>query len=273
MFVKVFESAKNVFYLSGRTNVAADSESRLVNTRRTFLAAELGVRSFNGPQQVLIKRKEMRIIITIVFLISLIVSAKIGYAKIGSVGIKDLIRHSEYIMIGRCQSITEIEGVKVAKVEVIKTIKGKETNELYYLAESQWTCDISGAVIGETALYFFDVYQYNPNPKAREVLPEGQLRIRGNFQEPLGFKQIVELLSDQIPFLQIAYAGRGKMPVSTVDGLDYVTLYVEDVILPKNIKTIPGTEKQYSDFIRSVQLREILLLIEQQLNNHNSYTN
>jgi len=30
--------------LKHRTNVAADSESRLANARRTFLAAELGVR-------------------------------------------------------------------------------------------------------------------------------------------------------------------------------------------------------------------------------------
>jgi hypothetical protein len=51
------------------------------------------------------------------------------------------------------------------------------------------------------------------------------------------------------------------MPVRYVDGEAYVTIWTDDVQLPRAVPTIDGPEKEYASFIRSVRMNEVIDLI------------
>jgi hypothetical protein len=166
---------------------------------------------------------------------------------IGPIPIEKFIELANYIIFGKVQAVISVEGVRVARVEVMRTLKGTPVNEIYYLAQSTWTCDISEAEIEETALFFFANYQFSP--------------VSREFEEPIGFKEQVVALTNGSSFQQILHAGRGRMPLRIVAGEDYLTIWTGDVILPKHIKTIPGPEPAY-DFIQSVSSDEIVAYTE-----------
>ena len=181
-------------------------------------------------------------------------------ARVMSISFDDLIKRSEYIVIGQVVSVKGVEPTKVAKVHVTRVLKGSPTQELYYLASRTWTCDISSAEVGERALFFFGKYQFAVNPKSRPVPNgNGSVRISGDFEEPMGFREQVQAES-RTPLLQIAHSGRGKMPLRRIDGLDFVTSW-SDVLLPKEISTVAGPEPKY-EFIRSANLEQIIKSIE-----------
>lgn len=59
----------------------------------------------------------------------------------------------------------------------------------------------------------------------------------------------------------IAWSGRGRMPLRTVRGEKCVTLWTGDVRVPSSLKTIPGPESEYSSFIRSAKLTDVVQFI------------
>lgn len=207
----------------------------------------------------------MRIVLFVFLVLTFAVSTAVSVqAKVGSISFEDLASSSEQIVIGKVETVTSIEDVRVAKVAVTRTLKGTPVNELYYLAEPTWTCDITSAEVGETALFFFYKYGFTANPKSRETLPDGQILLKTDYEEPLGFRAQIESLTKGNSFWMVAHSGRGRMPLRTINGVDYVTLWTEDVILPKRIKTVEGPEAEY-DFIRSVAFDGIVSLTEKSL--------
>src|SRR5688500_11886179 len=112
----------------------------------------------------------MRIVLFVFLVLTFAVSAAVSVqAKAGSISFEDLASSSEQIVIGKVETVTSIEDVRVAKVAVTRTLKGIPVNEVYYLAEPTWTCDITSAEVGETALFFFYKYGFTANPKSRET--------------------------------------------------------------------------------------------------------
>lgn len=187
------------------------------------------------------------------------------FASVNPIHLQRLAQSSNRILIGKVKEVISIEGVKVAQVEVIRLLKGPPIAEIYSLAQGTWTCDISEAETGETALFFFSDYQYSSNPKPRPAPDEnGLIRGSSEFEEPIGFREKVEALTKGAAFQMIMHAGRGRMPLRSVEGIDYVTLWTAEVILPKSINTIPGAEPGY-DFIRSAPLERTVAYIERTL--------
>ncbi|MBM3320833.1 MAG: hypothetical protein FJY73_09185 [Candidatus Eisenbacteria bacterium] len=193
-----------------------------------------------------------------------------------------LTSDADFIVLGKTVAVANIEGVPVAHIKVLKTLKGLEFPELFYLARTTWTCDISGAQLGEKALFFFARYQYDPNAGYAHsppdslalILPGGDtVTVRDplappvghpiDFKEPLGFKEKIRAILGDSPFLRIAHSGRGRMPVQVIDRTEYVDVF-DGVWLPKKVRTIRPRSWKDPDG-RLVPLGVILKMIEKQL--------
>jgi hypothetical protein len=172
-------------------------------------------------------------------------------ARVAPTTLKQLTRVSEVIVVGKITEIRTLLGVRVATVEVRQTLKGAPRPHVYYIAQGTWTCDISGGSLGEEALFFFS------KPWVGEPFEDERL-------SNAKFAQIQKALGDS-PFLADAWSGRGKMTLRRMQGKDYITLWTGDVALPSEIRTIDGPEKQYSRFIRSALLSDILAHVQSYL--------
>jgi hypothetical protein len=56
------------------------------------------------------------------------------------------------------------------------------------------------------------------------------------------------------------------MPVRVVDGVEFVTLWTGDVRLPADLQTVDGPEPEYSGFIRSARLDDVVAAVQAFLN-------
>src|SRR5262249_21963924 len=75
------------------------------------------------------------------------------YPKVAHVALKDLVKKSDSIVIGRVAKITQLDGVNIAELEITQTLKGDAgLKRLHYWATPTWSCDISTANEGETVL-------------------------------------------------------------------------------------------------------------------------
>lgn len=195
-------------------------------------------------------------------------------AKVAATTLRELTSGADMIVVGRVADILKVKAVRLAAVEVIETLKGTPHKRIYYLAQPTWTCDITTGRIGETALFFFKEYIFDPEPSSMAfVEPErpglywvtsGPITF-GGYKEPPGFRaEVVEVLGG-FPLMTVYWSGRGRMPIREVQGIEYVTIWVCDVLLPAGVATIGGPEPEYADFIRSARLSEIVGLIKQQL--------
>lgn len=199
--------------------------------------------------------------LTILTILATCVAMPAG-GRVGSTTVEELTVLAEYITIGRVSEVREVEGVRVAVLKPSKILKGGPARVFYFLAEGTWTCDISTAEPGEEILLFLLSYRFDPKPEPPGNLKPGDRR-RG-FKEPAGFAAAIQSLSGATPFLEVAWAGRGRMPIREVDGRQYATLWTGDVRLPEGISTIDGPQSQRS-FIRSVELDLIVRMIDQGL--------
>jgi hypothetical protein len=178
--------------------------------------------------------------------VAAVLLAGLANAKVAATTLAELAKRADQILVGKVVALHNPGGHRVAEVEVVRVIKGPPTLEAFFvLAEATWTCDISEAKKGETALFF---------------LAPGE-----DFEASRGFWRALDRLRRGAPFFQIEWSGRGRMPLRQVDGVDFVTLWTSDVRLPKAIETVDGPEAEYASFIRSVRLDDILAEVEGQL--------
>jgi len=200
---------------------------------------------------------------TLLFVVLVVAVGSVGLlsGKVAPTTIKELADSSDYIVIGTVTSVVELREVPVATLLVSSVIKGPPVTKVVFLARGTWTCDISGAEEGEEVLLFLSPYEFASNPHP-QVESEREVWTT-EFEEPAGFREEVEALLDELPFLQIAWAGRGSMPIRKRKGEQYVTIWTDDVSLPEGVQTIDGPEKKYADFIRSVKLDQILGILEE----------
>jgi hypothetical protein len=176
-------------------------------------------------------------------------------AKVAPTTLAKLIRFSDSIALGTVTDVRAIDGIHVARVKVSQTLKGKESDEFYFLADPTWTCDITTANGGETALFFLVPYQFGPS-EFRDLM---------GFKEPRDFQQALKAATGQTSLFELAWSGRGRMPLRDVEGVQYVTLWTGDVRLPPGIPTIGGPEAKYASFIRSARLNDMLQALRKQL--------
>jgi len=155
------------------------------------------------------------------------------------------------IVLGKVAEVRSVGGVQIARLRITETLKGAKRRELFFLAQSTWICDISAAKQGETVLLF--LFSDVPVPATDDE--ETLFSLPKTFKRSLGEAGITEMF-------RIADAGRGRMPVRVMDHQRFVTLWVDDVKLPKDVETFDGAEPKHS-FIRSVRLGDILHLVNE----------
>jgi hypothetical protein len=138
-----------------------------------------------------------------------------------------LVQSSDIIVIAKVESVSHPPiGKRYAKAKVTEVWKGAQTERVEFLASPTWTCDISEAKKGETVLLFL-----KKGGKSRSYT--------------------------------IAHAGRGRMPLRTMDSKSYAPLW-PDIRLPKDTPTIDGPEPK-CDFIRSVEVATLRDLVKKAL--------
>jgi hypothetical protein len=182
--------------------------------------------------------------------------------KVAEIPLVDLVQYADGIFIGEVLRVVELERkvipepddffswsnrptVHVAEVDVRRTIKGDPaTKRVYYLAQSTWTCDISGAIPGERGVFFLT--QSGP--------------LSGETEE---FLQRARELTGGAPVLTDAWSGRGRMPFREVDGRDFATFWT-DVLMPEGTQTIDGPDPEYG-FIQSISVDSLVGLVEAEL--------
>ncbi len=152
------------------------------------------------------------------------------------------------IVLGKVIEVSIVKGVRFARVNVLKTYKGPELHEIFFLAQPTWVCDTSKAIEGETTLLFLRSYR-----DTREGLDQMYL-------SPLVSRKDLAQAGLGTSIFSIVDSGRGRMPVHLIKGQEYATLWVGDVLLPASMHTVPGPDPKYR-FIRSVRLTDVIELV------------
>ena len=152
-------------------------------------------------------------------------SAGPAFPKVAAARLETLVAESGHIVVAKVYAVEETgQGQRRALAEVLDVWKGPDRREVIFNASPTWTCDISGAEVGEQVVLF------------------------------LGVGRPGELVF-------IANSGRGRMPVREVKGKLYADLWA-DVVLPEGTPTIDGPRPEYS-FIRSIELSLLRELVRQ----------
>ncbi|MDF7798394.1 hypothetical protein P4C99_02915 [Pontiellaceae bacterium B1224] len=74
---------------------------------------------------------------------------------VGGTDFSTLCAESDLIAVVNILAVHSTNGVEIAEASVEQMIKGDQNlTNIFFLASSTWTCDISGGEQGETALVF-----------------------------------------------------------------------------------------------------------------------
>src|SRR5690349_17824180 len=95
-------------------------------------------------------------------LIVIAIFAVVVNAEVAPVRLEELTRDSDLILIGKVTSVKQVGDEKFTQVEVLKTLKGNSQKAIFLSVTKTWTCDVSNAVEGETALFFLYKYLIRP---------------------------------------------------------------------------------------------------------------
>lgn len=175
------------------------------------------------------------------FVCILILSSKPCLSYVIEITLTKMIKISDYIILGKVRNIVTIGKTRYAVIDVVRTLRAKSRvgRLLYRLYDGFFACDITTAIKGETALFFVKDSDNSD-------------------QKPPGDGK--RIVSD-------IWSGRGRMPVSTVKGREFVALWTATVILPKCIEntSIPDQVTRFSSK-KSVPLDEMLEYMEKVIN-------
>lgn len=75
-------------------------------------------------------------------------------AKVGTISIGELAQGSDLILVAEVQRVEVKAGVKIARVRVIRFVKGKAECPIAFVAEPTWACDTSAALPGKRVLLY-----------------------------------------------------------------------------------------------------------------------
>lgn len=186
-------------------------------------------------------------------LVFAVVGSSANVVKVAPVTLDELVTMSDAIVIGEVERVVDVKSTfaswfapeeldlptwPIAELKVLQTLKGDSAiTKRRFAAFKTWTCDISDAKVGERALYF--LADMDPASELGEALvPE--------IEDEFGTREAA----------WIAHSGRGAMPLSTVDGREYVTCWVGDVEVPERLPRIVSTDGY--DFIKRLELVPLL---------------
>jgi hypothetical protein len=159
-------------------------------------------------------------------LLSLVATQAI--AEVAVISFDQLVRGSDLIVVAKVESITKpLIGKRYAQAKITEVWKGAQTEKVEFLASRTWACDMSEANEGETVLLFL-------------------------------------AKSNESRSYAIAHAGRGRMPLHTLKGKTYATVW-PGVTLPRDTPTVDGLEPKLNS-IPSVELAKLHALVQETIN-------
>lgn len=178
----------------------------------------------------------------------LLASAPLAPVKVGSTTLSEMVCVSDVVVVARVRASAPVpvnplarerlelfgRSLEIGQLEVETWLKGSPTEQpLVVVNQGTWTCDITGASVGERALYFL-----------RREEPESayQPHLVG-YTERFGER----------PLHNVVHSGRGQMGLRTVAGRELATVWLGDVELPKGAPQEAGPEPEYA-FISSLPL-------------------
>ena len=168
-------------------------------------------------------------------------------AEVANIRLDDLVRFSDVIVLGEVEKVERIardhvvtktgagtgdhlpDVVPIALIHVSRVVKGPAGLEtVQYVAAPTWTCDITTAVLGETALLFLGDSSHD------ELLGE---KLRRDVRAALPTGDLMDLM----------WSGRGRMPLA-----EGRVTYWDDVVMPKDCPFVESPERE--SFIHSVSV-------------------
>lgn len=154
-------------------------------------------------------------------------------AKVAGTTLAEVVASSAIIVLGTDISVEQRGSWRIARFRVESTLKGDAPDELFYLASPTWSCDIATAQAGEQALLLLTA------PQGGSLLRPGPpSRFHGE------------------TVYRIAFAGRGRLPLSLIDGETYATVWSSELQLPVELSTVIGPEPEFA-FIRRTRFEPL----------------
>jgi hypothetical protein len=178
-------------------------------------------------------------------------------AAVADVAFAQLVDGSSIIAVGTVVDVFEVQGLKVGRIQLDRVLKGTATGNVLFLNQSTWMCDITGADIGERALWF--LVPYEDIPEADPPRREPNVVVVGDFHQPRGFRKAVNRLTPDQPFMSVFWAGRGQMGLREVDGTTYADVWTATVKLPPEVRSLAGHSRFKS--VRSARLDDLVSAI------------
>lgn len=186
------------------------------------------------------KKQSAKFILSIFVIAIFAIASK---AEISSIQLEELTKNSDLIFVGRVISVSTIDEEEIAKIEVLKKYKGRAQNQVFISVSRTWTCDVSNAIVGETALFFLSKYRIRPT-------------LQRNLEETCKLKKKIDSEIGTNDFYYISHSGYGRMPIEKKNGLDNVSILYGQVILPKKIKVSEKYVEKYTS-INLAKLEEV----------------
>lgn len=172
----------------------------------------------------MLKRPDVVLVLAAVFQL---LAATEASAKVTRLTLAELVEKSDAIVLARVEAVRRpflgLFGAKRAVARVSEVWKGTPGESVNFRAEPSWVCDISDAREGETVVLFLE-------------------KEKGG-----GWV--------------IAHAGRGRMPVKTIEGKRHATLWTNDLRLREGTKTVDDPDSEH-DFMRCLPLDSLKNLVQ-----------
>ncbi len=134
-------------------------------------------------------------------------------SRVGHVTLNELVDSSAAIAVVRVEAVEQVDDdLRIARATVVRVLKGFPPSSIWFRASPSWTCDTSGAEVGEKALVFLKPVSDAVPESARIVLKGAAL-------------------------FEVAHSGRGHMPIRKLGGEEYADFFAGDVAIPEHVTT------------------------------------
>ena len=182
-------------------------------------------------------------------IIALFIFATPCLADAGSMTLEDMIQRSKYIVLGKVTKVEMVGDVKLAELEVLRSLKGDPgSTKLYYWASPTWMCDVSNATLNEKGIYFLWDAEVSKASK-----------------QHLRFLQRAHPFTKGATIYLLQHSGRGRLRPLYMDGAEYLYVHkLSDVIFPSSIEIVRRPEPKDPD-LGLVRLDDVLAFITNQV--------
>ena len=177
--------------------------------------------------------------------ILLFISASPCFADAGTMKLGDMIQRSSFIVLGKVSRVKVVDGVKLAELEVRRTLKGDPSvTRLYYWASPSWVCDVSDAKVYEEGIYFL-WYPEVSKPST----------------EHMQFLKRAHSFTQGATVYLLEHSGRGRLKPKYIDGERYLYVHkYSDVMFPPSIEIVQRPDPKDPD-LWLVRLEDVLSFI------------